>query len=443
MDNTIQFIKKLDILDDDRVVLACSYGPDSMCLLDILRNLNINVIVAHVNHKLREESDKEYIDLKKYCDDNNLIFEGTEIKEYPKGNIEALARDFRYNFFDKIVSKYNAKYLFTAHHGDDLVETILMRLLRGSSFKGYAGFNISTKMNGYVLCRPLIYVTKNEIMNYVNDNNIPYAIDKSNFDTNFTRNKIRNEVLPILKEINPKIHEKFMKFSYTIGEYNHYIENEVDNLYSELYLNNRLDINEFELLPYFIKKCLLRKILLEIYGKDINVLIDIHLDLVFNLTYSNKANSMINLPHNIIVSKYYNILEFNRYEDIISYNYEFNDYLEIDNFIIEKISKTDIIKSNYLIRLSSKDVELPLHIRTRNIGDKMLLKNGTKKVGEILSESKIYKKDRDRYPIVLDNKGIILWIPGIKKSKFDKQISEEYDIIIKCIKKEKDYEEKK
>ena len=176
MDNVLKVIKNLNIRDE-YVILACSYGPDSMVLLDILIKENINVVVAHVNHKLRKESEEEKLLLEKYCKDNNLIFELFEIDNYPKGNFEMNARNLRYDFFEKILKKYNSKYLFTAHHGDDLVETVLMRLTRGSSFKGYAGFNILSKKRDYRLVRPLIYLTKENILDYANNNNISYAID--------------------------------------------------------------------------------------------------------------------------------------------------------------------------------------------------------------------------------------------------------------------------
>ena len=186
MEDVIKYIKSLNIYEDDNVVLACSYGPDSMCLLDILKKLNINVIVAHVNHKYRKESDKEYNDLKKYCEDNNLSFEGKILTEEVKGNREEFYRKFRYDFFAELVKKYQAKYLFTAHHGDDLVETVLMRLSRGASFKGYAGFNIRTKINDYEIIRPLILVTKDDILNLNIKSNKIYVTNQttlSRFDT--------------------------------------------------------------------------------------------------------------------------------------------------------------------------------------------------------------------------------------------------------------------
>ena len=437
MEDVIKYIKSLNIYEDDNVVLACSYGPDSMCLLDILKKLNINVIVAHVNHKYRKESDKEYNDLKKYCEDNNLSFEGKILTEEVKGNREEFYRKFRYDFFAELVKKYQAKYLFTAHHGDDLVETVLMRLSRGASFKGYAGFNIRTKINDYEIIRPLILVTKDDILKYIDENNIPYAIDATNLENIYTRNKYRNEILPILKEINPDIHKKFIKFSHLINEYSDYLDNETNNLYSKLYINNHLDLNEFNLYPLLLRKELLKKVLFNIYEKDINRINDTHLGLIFDLIDNDKKNSFINLPNNLIVRKYYNIIEF--VENTIKEDYDliFDNEIIKDNRSLLKVDTTDIIKSNYLIRLNSTDIKLPLHVRNRKVQDKIELKNGTKKVGEILSEAKMPKHIRDIYPIVTDDKGKILWIPGVKKSKFDKQINEDYDIIIKYIKKER------
>ena len=101
------------------------------------------------------------------------------------------------------------------------------------------------------------------------------------------------------------------------------------------------------------------------------------------------------------------------------------------------------IKSNYLIRLNKSDVVLPLHIRNRRVGDKILLKNGTKSVGEVLSEAKISLLKRVEYPILTDDIGKVLWIPGVKKSKYDRNINDSYDIIVKCVKEGEKNEEKK
>lgn len=444
MEKVTKLIENLNI-KDGYVVLACSYGPDSMVLLDLLQKENLNIVVAHVNHKLRIESDQEEIDLKEFCLNNNLIYEAMSILEYPKGNFESNARKIRYDFFEQILKKYNSQYLFTAHHGDDLIETIIMRLSRGSSFKGYAGFSNISKTNNYQIIRPLIYVTKDNILDYTKKHNITYAIDHTNNEDRYSRNRIRHHVLPILKKDNKNVHKKFIKFSELINSYEHYFEKETNSLFQKLYYNNTLDLNEFYLLDNLFKKRLLHKILSNIYQDNISIISDKHTELILNLISSDKRNTYIELPKNVRVNKFYNILEFDSHINIDkSYNYHLKNQVDLELGVIKKIDQTEIDKSNYIIRLDSKEIRLPIFIRTRKNGDKIEVKNlnGTKKVNDIFIDNKISSKLRDIYPIVTDSTDKILWIPGLKKSKFDKQKRESYDIILKYEKKEKDTNEK-
>lgn len=442
MTETLNFIKNLNI-GEEYVVLACSYGPDSMVLLNLLQKEKLNIVVAHVNHKLRKESDQEELLLKKYCLNNNLIFESMTIDKYPKGNTEMNARKIRYDFFDEILKKYKSTNLFTAHHGDDLVETILMRLTRGSSFKGYAGFLKITKHDNYELIRPLIYITKEEIMHYVNINNIPYAIDYTNKEDKYTRNRIRNNILPELKKENKNIHKKFIKFSEIIYQYESYFEKETDLLYNKHFKNNKIDLNEFYLLEDIFKTRLLFKKLLNIYNEDISLINDEHTSLILNLISSHKQNSYVTLPKNIRVTKFYNMLEFDSYDNFSKvYNYPLNNEVELELGTISKILDTDIIKSNDILRISSSEIKLPIFIRNRKTGDKIEVKNlnGSKKIKDIFIDNKVPISKRDIYPVVVDANDNILWIPSLKKSKFDKQKTESYDIILKYKKKGEDYE---
>lgn len=139
----------LCFLDDllkpnDKIVVAVSGGPDSMALLDLVLELkdkkNLNIICAHVNHNVRKESDSEANMVLQFCKQHGIVFEYMKIDNYEMGNFHSVARQKRYAFFDLLVKRYKANYLFTAHHLDDLMETILMRLVRGSTLKGYAGF---------------------------------------------------------------------------------------------------------------------------------------------------------------------------------------------------------------------------------------------------------------------------------------------------------------
>ena len=152
---------------NDRIVIGCSSGPDSMALVDMLLKIrdkyNLFLVIAHVNHNVRKESYEEAEFLKDYCFINKLLFESMVIEEYGDDNFHNEARNIRYNFFENLVHKYDANYLMTAHHGDDLIETVMMRIVRGSNLNGYAGFRNIVDMDGYKIVRPLINYTKKEL----------------------------------------------------------------------------------------------------------------------------------------------------------------------------------------------------------------------------------------------------------------------------------------
>ena len=151
MNDVIKFLNS-KISADDTIIVACSGGPDSMCLLNLTKSICKNIICAHVNHNVRKESILEYEYVKNFCSLNNIIFEGLNITFDNERNFESNARKKRYDFFNELMEKYNAKYILTAHHGDDLIETILMRITRGSKLAGYIGIK---KENNHYL-RPLL-----------------------------------------------------------------------------------------------------------------------------------------------------------------------------------------------------------------------------------------------------------------------------------------------
>ena len=434
MKNILDYLNKL-LKDEDVIVLATSGGPDSMCLASLVCELkkvkNLKVIIAHVNHKLRIESEEEKDFVYKYCQDNNLIWEYMEIKEYNHDNLENEARQKRYAFFEEVVHKYKANYLMTAHHGDDLMETILMRLVRGSSIKGYAGFKEIVKMNDYKIVRPLISVTKDEIVKYMEDNHLKYFIDKSNYSLDYTRNRYRKIVLPFLKKENPKCHLKFLKFSQELDEVNNFLDKYILNIINNIKDNRGININKLlELDDFLIKKVIEYELSL-IYINDLFLVSDNNTLEIIKLIKAKKDNGIINLPNNYLAIKEYNYFKIEHNISNDSYDYELNDYIKVPSGIIKKINSSEE-KSNYVIRLNSKDIKLPLRVRTKQSNDKMLIKNlgGSKKVSDIFIDSKIPRRNRDSYPIVVDSNNNILWIPGIKKSKFDVEKFGIYDIIL-------------
>ncbi len=439
MDKSYSYLNsKLD--DNEYVVIALSGGPDSMALLNILMDLreekNINIVCAHVNHNLRKESEEEKVFVEEYCKKNNIIFEYMKIESYKNGFSEKEARSIRYDFFDKVMSKYKARYLVTAHHGDDLIETILMRIGRGSNLKGYAGFSIESERHGYKLLKPLIYYTKSEIMLYLDKYSIPYVLDNTNLEDNYTRNRYRHNVLPFLKEENKDVNEKYLKFSENLLLYDNYIEKVTNEYLDKIYKDNKLIISEYLKLDELIRMRILHSILYTIYKDDITLVSDSNVNEIDNIITSNKPNISIKLPNNVVINKTYDILSFND-ESITNdkYRKELVNNLEIDNKKFMYVDSEDS-DSNYVCRLSSKDIKLPLYVRTRLDGDKIEVKNlnGSKKVKDIFIDEKLSIKDRNSYPIVVDSDGNVIWIPGIKKSKHNKEKDEKYDIIIKCVK---------
>ena len=422
----------------DKIVIGCSTGPDSMALLDMLLKVrnkyNLSIIVAHVNHNVRKESYEEAEFIKKYCEENNLVCESMVIEDYGDDNFHNEARNIRYNFFENLVHKYEANYLMTAHHGDDLIETILMRMVRGSNLSGYLGFNSVVNMDGYYIVRPLIYYTKAELEEYDRENNVKYYIDSSNSKDKYTRNRYRKYVLPFLKEEEKDVHLKFLKFSNTLLEAGKFIDKARDRALNRVTENDKIVIDKFLLEDSYIQREILYYLLSEFYQDDLILLSDRHINLILDLINSGKSNSYINLPNEVIARKDYNYFEIvKEIEDIANYEIEFDEVVMLpNNKKIERIDDT-IDNSNNICRLNSKDVSLPLIVRTRKIGDRISVKglNGTKKVKDIFIDKKIPLLERDNWPIVVDSEGRVVWIPGIKKSRFDKKKTESYDIILK------------
>lgn len=441
MKNCVDFIKN-NIRKNDIVVVGVSGGADSMCLLYLLQKIIPvkNIVCVHINHNIRKESILEEQFVKEYCENNNIKFE-TITFDKGKQN-ESILRKKRYNFFDKVVTKYKAKYLLTAHHGDDLIETILLRLTRGSTIKGYAGIELKSIRNNYEILRPLLYVTKKEIIDFVDSNNITYVNDESNFKDDYTRNRYRHYVLPFLKKENKDVHLKYLKFNSELLEYYNYVNEIVQKNIKEFYNNGVYNLERFNLEQKLVKRKILEEILRLLYIDNLELITDKHVNSILELV--SKNNGSLNLPNNLIVEKSYNnlIFTYNNKEE----RYEF-DYI-LENSISFPFGELNVIEdstdnSNFCIKLDSTEIALPLHVRTRRNGDKIEVKNlnGTKKVKDILIDEKISPKAREKIIILTDNEDNILWIPGIKKSRFDK--SKKYDIIIKYILKKEKWNEKK
>lgn len=425
MQDVINFLKLLDI-KEETIVVALSSGVDSMVLLHLIKNnLNKQIVIAHVNHKVRKESEDEEAYLKAFSKKEGFIFECLHIEETIDSNFEARARDIRKAFYEELCDKYKASFIFTGHHLDDLAETILMTLTRSSRFSAYGGF-YKISGNKYIYVKPLIETSKKNIYNYAKENAITYFEDATNKENLYQRNRFRNIILPLLKQENPKVLDAFFKFSMEIKGASNFINNYVDNILEKALSNNDLNLQVLKKEDTFI----IRKVLEAYLNKVCNLdnFNSRHINLLENLI-NKEGSSYVMLP-GITIYKENNYLTLDIKKGNI-YNKEISGNFTINEFTIT-INEYGV--NNNFIKLSYKDITPPLYIRNAQKEDYIQLKNGKQKVFKALKDSKISKFKRDTFPVIVDSHDEVLLIPGIKKCIYDVK-DKNYDIIIKCERK--------
>lgn len=201
------------------IVVAVSGGPDSACLLDILARLKkkyeLNLIIAHVNYGLRgQDSARDEKFVFQLAEKYHLPLEILRVSVKDKSDLENRLRDIRYDFFETIRKENNFDQVAVAHNLDDQAETFLMRLLRGAGLTGLSAM----KYKNEKIVRPLLGVSRQEILDYLQKNKLSYRIDKTNLETVFFRNKIRHELIPKLEKFNPQIKKTLFNATFSIGE---------------------------------------------------------------------------------------------------------------------------------------------------------------------------------------------------------------------------------
>lgn len=437
-----EYLNKI-INENNTCILALSGGPDSMCLLHLLLEIkkekNYKLICVHVNHNTREACEEEKRFVEDFLRKEKIPFEYYKIESYKKGKFtEEEGREKRYKFLKKIYHQYNADFLFTAHHGDDLTETILMRLLRGSTLNGYMGIKKDSYWDGMRMVRPLLDKKKKEILEYLKEFNIPYVIDESNEKDLHTRNKIRHKILPILEEIEPNYIEKMTLFSENLKEINNLLIKELEEKKEKVFEKKKIKKEEFLKLSKEWQQELLKEYLKEVYQEDLKKISKKHLTLGMKMLEQKKAKRKINFPMNKIFQTNGKYIWLSEEKKAKPYCIKIAKENILPNGSIVKQIENYEEKSNFEIHLNSKEITFPLYLTTRKPGMKMEVKNleGTKKISDILINSKIPQEEKEEVPILMDADNKILWILGIKKSKYDLEKNENYDIIYKYIKKE-------
>ena len=252
------------IQDGEKVLLGVSGGPDSIAMLSALyeiqkeRIIDFNIYVAHVNHGIRENAKVDEKFVKEFCKERNIecFVLNTNIKEIAKENkrgLEETGREIRYKFFEEIGNEISANKIAIAHNKKDNAETIIMNILRGTGISGLCGMEII--QNKYI--RPLLFETREKIEEYLKNKNIEPRIDETNFENEYTRNKIRNIVLPyIQKEFNPNFIDTLNRLSSIVKEENNYLKKITEQAYKDILVEENLkpekDVYKFKDLPTII-----------------------------------------------------------------------------------------------------------------------------------------------------------------------------------------------
>lgn len=401
-------------LNNKKVLLACSTGVDSMVLLDLLlkHTKNCQVIISHINHQKRTQSilEEEYII--KFCEEKKLKCYVKRLETCKEGNFQEWARVKRYEFFDEIIEKETIDYLLTAHHADDNLETIIMRLLKSSSLKGYAGIEKEIQKEKYIILRPLLDHSKNEIIEYAKENNIFYYQDESNYSDDYTRNRIRKYITPILLEENPNLYQAIKYYSQTLLDANQLLEKEKVSFIKNHVLvknNNDLEIIEFNISEYLKLSDYLRvQVLFRILRKY--SLSKTCIDDIIRQIISNKNKIITKINNNLSMIKEYGYVQFvNSTLEEEPFNLEITQegIYQINENIKLEISKNSchFITSNTNLWYNIKG--LPVTIRKRKNGDKIITKMGTISISDYLTNKKVPFLKRRNILLLCENDNII------------------------------------
>ena len=319
----LDYIKKNNLIrENDKILVAVSGGPDSICLLNILYNikerLKIELYVAHVNHLIRKEakSDAEFV--KEFCDSKNIEFfyKECDVKEKAqteKISTEEAGRNARYEFFEEIANKYSINKIAIGHNKNDLVETLIMNILRGTGTQGLKA--ILNKNGKYI--RPLLDVDREKIEEYCEKNNLKPRIDLTNFENNYTRNKIRNIVIPyVKKEFNPNIVETLTRLSQIVTEEQNFINLEVEKAYKKILLseeseNIKISGKKFVEIHTAIQKRTILYIINRLFGNTKQIEKK-HIEDIIKLINKNIGNKYLTPNKNLKVSIKKGIVEFKK-----------------------------------------------------------------------------------------------------------------------------------
>ncbi|WP_455087424.1 tRNA lysidine(34) synthetase TilS [Parvimonas micra] len=442
-----EFLKNLKSynLEGFGVLLAVSGGKDSMTMLDLFNyfkyELKLNLVVCHFNHSLRDDADRDEKFVKTQCEKYGLKFysKKEDVLLYSNENklsTEEGARFLRYKFFDEVKRIENLEYIATAHNKNDLAETVIMRILRGTGINGLIG--IQSERGD--LIRPILNFSRDEIEKYIEENNIPFVEDKTNFEELYLRNKIRLNLFPILKnEYNPKILDAISRLSNIAFDYSTISREYIASKEGLLWEFNKekilVYIEKLKLQSRSFRNIMYREFF-EFISKDpdgINYKIIEEID---NLIFS-KTGKYIEIKNVVFKIEYDKLLI---YDKNIFENLEMKFYFENLDFSLYSTKFFDIIieqssfeefknlkQNKDLLFINKKYLDF-LKIRNKENGDFLELEFGKKKLKDIFIDEKVSKDIRKNIPI-FEIENNVVWVPNIRRS--NRYLVDKKDDIIK------------
>ena len=441
LDRVKRTIDRYHLLDKgDRVVVGVSAGVDSMVLLHLLnayrQEFDLSLIVAHINHGLRPvESEKEADLVKKESDRLGLSFEYGQfnVKEFQKVggfSLQDAARRIRFQFINSLLRKYNANKIALGHNADDQVETVLLRLIRGSGLKGLKG--MVPIREGRVI-RPLLEVWKEDIESFAIKNGIPYLIDSSNLNGNYLRNRLRLNLIPLIeREYQSNFKATVIKASTILREENDYLERGAEEAYQKIVHEEPGTLSfrflEYQSLHQAVQWRVVQKILGKIYGGEMIMDKEERLDvsLIFKRLCQPSPSFLLELPNGVCLEKRYDMVLLRKGEVRPVPPFEVELIVPGRTFIKE-IGKEVVIDDanrDQFERLNgspdtaifdSQSLQFPLKMRNFRPGDRFqpLGLRGTQKLKEFFIDHKIPSFERARIPLLISGE-MIAWIVGYR-----------------------------
>ena len=425
----------------DKIALGLSGGVDSIALFHLLvtkyKESYKELVVFHINHGLREESYEEAEFVENFVKNYNVKFYKKELnmKDLVRDSHtseEMLARKLRYDAFEEMSSLEGGVKLITAHHKNDQVENILMRLLSGRSMDYNLMIEGKTTIGNLEVYRPLLNVLKADLEQYADKNDLKYYVDSTNFDTDYTRNNIRHNIVPLLNDVNATSFDNLINFSSYYQNINAELKNKVLEVKDDYVVSTEEGKVELD------KEKLLKNTKEEIYFllRDILAnnfcIFDVKQKALFTIIEDLKNrnnNKSYDLKNNLKIISEYNSIYVHKIEKKC-----YNDKIEliIDEVDINKVYTFH--QSNFLITTTKNSSEvgfnkedLPLIVTTKRDGDRIQRGKVSKKLSRLFIDEKIPKELRDKLPVIRNKDGV-LGVLGIntkvnKNKKYDYYIN--------------------